>query len=172
MSCQLQEIREIEVPNSHLNDLFQVRVKILRKMKRIALFAANTLSGTKARRDPSALRGAGPDDLRPGDSVRVRSKEEINSTLNAWGEYRGCRFIDEMYDYCGKSFTVLKQVDYFYDEVSRKLRRCRDTVVLSGALCSGRQRLYSVSCDRNCFFFWQTAWLEKIDADRDSVPQA
>jgi hypothetical protein len=35
-------------------------------------------------------------------------------------------------------------------------------VILEGVLCSGRQRLYSVSCDRNCFFFWHAEWLQAV----------
>ncbi len=162
MTCQLQDISELEVSNSRLNDLLQVRVRILRKSKRWLLYAANLLSSRLQQRDPSGHQASGPDPIHAGDRVRVRTRSEIIATLNAWGEHRGCRFIDEMYDYCGRSFVVLKEVDYFYDEVSRKIRRCRDTVVLDGAVCSGRQRLFAVSCGRNCFFFWQTAWLERI----------
>jgi hypothetical protein len=114
--------------------------------------------------------GAGPPvpvnpeecEIGPGDKVRARSREEILHVLDEEGKYRGCKFMRGMYDHCGKTYRVLKNVDYFFDEARQKMVKTKDLVILEGATCSGQQRLYFNRCDRNCFFFWHKAWLEKI----------
>lgn len=100
--------------------------------------------------------------LSDGDIVRVRSKEKILQGLDPFNKMEGCLFMNQMWEYCGKKFKVLKLINNFFDEFKQKMCKCRDTVILDGVVCSGRQRLYSVSCDRSCFFFWHTAWLQKV----------
>jgi hypothetical protein len=100
--------------------------------------------------------------IRPGDTVRVKSKKEIRQFLDADGRTRGCAFTHEMNRYCGRTFRVLKNVDVFFDEARQKMSRCANMVILDGCVCRGRQRLYAVRCDRNCFFFWQIEWLDKV----------
>jgi len=89
---------------------------------------------------------------RAGDTVQVRSRAEIKRLLASGGKARGCSFTHEMYKYCGREFRVLKSVETFFDESKQKMCKCRNTVLLDGAVCSGRQRLYFMKCDRNCFF--------------------
>ena len=102
-------------------------------------------------------------DIKEGNIVKVRPKEEIQKELDDAGKYGGCWFIDEQYEYCDKKFKVAKKVDYFFDEAKQKMVKCKNIYFLDGVLCSGRQRLYSVSCDRYCFLFWHAAWLEKVE---------
>lgn len=97
--------------------------------------------------------------IKSGDLVTVRSKKEIRGILDCHEKYDGCLFIDEMYEHCDKTYKVLKNVDYFFDEAKQKFCGCKDLVILDGVVCSGRQRLYKETCDRSCFFFWHTAWL-------------
>ena len=98
--------------------------------------------------------------LKPGDVVRVRSKQEILSTLDGWRRYRGCRFMEEMWKYCGGEYRVLKRVNHILDEKNVKLRRCKDMVILDGLICGGSWPFKE--CDRSCYFFWKEAWLEKV----------
>ena len=162
MKCQLKGIDDLKKQNSWINNLLQFRVRFLRTTKRKAIFVKNRVNRSlgKHRIEAPPLPTQVP--ICPGDMVRVRSKEEIRSMLDDHEKYKGCFFIDEMYEHCGKAFKVLKQVDWFFDEAKQKLCRCKDNVLLEGVVCSGRQRLYSESCDRNCFFFWHHDWLDKI----------
>lgn len=99
-------------------------------------------------------------EINPGDLVRVRSKEEITSTLNSWNEYKGCAFIDDMWDYCGTTQRVFKKVRNFIDERDYRMKRVNGLVILENVFCQGTRVLGN--CDRSCFFFWREEWLEKL----------
>ncbi len=162
MICQVQHIDMVGRKNSPANRLYQFPVRNLKRLK----MAIGELRGGLARRGSSRKAAAScafPQlALRPGDMVTVRSSDDIKSTLDVTGALGGCHFMREMYAHCGKTYRVLKVVEQFYDEATLKVCRCRDTVILEGTVCSGRQRLYRSRCDRNCFYFWRTAWLQKI----------
>ena len=163
MYCQVSDIQELGSKNSWLNNLLQARVRILRKGKRKAVFLRNRIFRILMNKRKTADQETREIlDINPGDLVNVRSKDEIRDMLDDREKYKGCLFIDEMYEHCNKTYEVLKKIDYFFDEARQEICKCKDTVVLEGVLCSGRQRLYSRSCDRNCFFFWHTAWLKKL----------
>jgi hypothetical protein len=164
MSCQLTCIDEIKQKNSTIDNLLQTRVKILRPGKRKAIFLRNKLLHIlKPKKNRENTLSPDQTIINPGDIVKVRSKGEIRSMLDDHEKYKGCLFIDEMYEHCDKTYKVLKTASYFFDEAKQKMCKGKDTVILEGVVCSGRQRLYSVSCDRNCFFFWHKAWIEKIN---------
>lgn len=101
-------------------------------------------------------------DILTGDTVRVLPQEQIRNMLDYRGIYKGLPIIEEQYACCGNSYKVFKEVKYFYDERKNKLCKCNDMVLLEGSFCSGKQKLYSESCDLNCYFFWHKDWLEKI----------
>jgi hypothetical protein len=93
--------------------------------------------------------------LKSGDLVRVRSKEEIQATLNFWNELKGCGFMVDMESYCGTIQRVLKPVERFIDERDYREKRARGVVLLEGIMCQG--------CDRACYYFWREEWLDKIN---------
>ncbi len=172
MTCQLQHIDELCRDNSFPNGMFQFFVRAMKRAKARSVSTFAAIIEFAGHRNESTRVIPQPAPLKPGDLVRVRSRREIKRTLSMRGELGGCHFMRDMVPCCGKTFVVLKVVDHFYDEVSQRLRKTRETVLLDGATCSGKQRMYNVQCERTCFFFWRTAWLEKIGADRDSAPQA
>jgi hypothetical protein len=98
--------------------------------------------------------------LSAGDLVRIRSREEIEATLDGWKELKGCSFMSEMWMYCGTTQRVLKPVNRFLDERDYKIRKCSGIVLLEGVICQGRA--YSEGCDYCCFIFWREEWLERI----------
>lgn len=102
-------------------------------------------------------------DLKPGDLVRVRSKEQILQTLDGNHTLEGCFFMDEMWQYCGSQHKILKRVNYFFDERAAKLYKARNIVLLEGVHCSGKQGNLMPRCDRNCYVFWKEDWLEKLN---------
>ena len=105
-------------------------------------------------------------ELQAGDWVRVKSKEEIEATLNAFKEYKGCAFLDDMYQYCGTTQRVFIKVERFLDERDYKVKTSKGLVYLENLFCTGTKVFGR--CDRRCFFFWRMEWLEKID--QESIP--
>jgi hypothetical protein len=160
----LTEIQDVLDHRGFIQRFSDSRVRALRSIKkRVARVLKRAMRNASAQ---AACRLGAPAEgvaFRPGDTVCVKSKKEIRRFLDPEGRTRGCAFMHEMYRYCGRTFRVRKNVEVFFDEARQKISRCRDTVVLEGAVCSGRQRLYAVKCDRNCHFFWQVEWLEKSD---------
>lgn len=98
--------------------------------------------------------------MQSGDLVRIRTRKEIEATLDSKYQLKGCLFMAEMWDYCGKQLRVLKPVKRFLDECEYHVRRTSGIVILEGAICRGT--VYPQGCDHSCYFFWRKEWLGKI----------
>lgn len=98
--------------------------------------------------------------LLAGDTVRVRSMDEIRRTLDRWNSSGGCAFMPEMAPYCGTTQRVRKRLDRFLDERDYRVKRCRNVYLLEEVICDGTEDFGG--CDRSCFFFWKREWLEKV----------
>lgn len=105
-----------------------------------------------------------PVGLQAGDRVRVRSLEEIKTTLNHWRQLKGCTFMPEMAEYCNTIHRVLKPMKRFVDERDLRVKKSTGIVLLEGVMCKGTADFGS--CDRSCFVFWREEWLEKIENER------
>ena len=90
----------------------------------------------------------------------MRTEEEIQATLNNWGQLKGCTFMPEMVEYCDTEQRVHKVMQRFVDERDLKVKKVSGIILLEGVLCQGTADFGS--CDRSCFFFWRQEWLEKI----------
>jgi hypothetical protein len=101
--------------------------------------------------------------LKEGDLVKVRSAQEINSTLDPFKELKGCAFLPDMYQYCDTEQRVLKSMRSFMDERDYKLKKARGVILLENVTCIGTPVFGA--CDRCCFLFWREEWLEKIGQD-------
>jgi hypothetical protein len=76
-------------------------------------------------------------DLRPGELVEVKSKEEIFQTLDTKDRNRGMTFDTEMLKYCGKRARVLRRVERILDEKTGKMLHLKgDCIVLDGVTCT------------------------------------
>ncbi len=98
--------------------------------------------------------------LQKGETVLVKTVEEIKAILDEDGKYQGCSFTREMWPYCGKEMVVFKRVDMFLNETNNKIQKISNTVLLENTFCSGKRRFGEV-CDRSCFLFWKEAWLKR-----------
>jgi len=97
--------------------------------------------------------------LLPGDLVQVRSKEEIFSTLDERGRFKGLYFMPEMAKHCGKKFRVFKKVEKIMLESTGEMRKIvSPTVFLEGNYCDGD---FTDGCDRSCFCYWREVWLKR-----------
>ena len=108
-----------------------------------------------------------PIGLKPGDLVRIKSKEEIGQTLDAWGSLKGCAFMKEMEKYCNTKQRVFKPVQRFIDESDYQVKSVSGLVLLERLICEGTATFGR--CDCGCFYFWRVEWLEKIGQEDEKV---
>ena len=109
-------------------------------------------------------------DLRPGDSVEVRSPGEILATLDDAGALDSLPFMPEMLALCGKRFQVQKRSDSTCDTVSATgMRRMDRTVHLAGLRCDGSCH---GGCQAGCLLFWKEAWLKRVPPKDAQTPPA
>jgi hypothetical protein len=100
-------------------------------------------------------------DLRPGDLVRIKSKDEIVATLDKTNRNRGLSFDGEMSNYCGRTARVQARVNHLVDESTGKMIDIKsDCIILEGVVCAGD---YHRFCSRAIYAYWREIWLEKID---------
>lgn len=111
---------------------------------------------------PAVSQSPAPD-LRAGDRVRVRPVEIIRSTLDEGSSLRGCSFALGMYQYCGQELRVARVVERFFDEARCRMLRARRMVLLEGVHCDGSNVPETQGCDRMCFYFWRSEWLERVE---------
>lgn len=118
------------------------------------------------------MRGGAADshvlDLRAGDLVEVRGREEILATLDREARLDALPFMPEMFQYCAKRYRVFKRADKTCDTISGTgTRRLFHTVHLEGLRCDGQAH---GGCQALCFLFWKEAWLRRVSSLSDAVP--
>ena len=93
----------------------------------------------------------------PGDTVRVRSMEDIVATLDEGGRHLGLWFDRDMVKHCKRRYNVLKRVDRIIDDVTgRMLEMKTPCLVLAGVEASGEFLRF---CAQHEYPFWREAWL-------------
>lgn len=97
--------------------------------------------------------------LQPGELVEVRCIEEILATLDNRRRHKGLLWMTGMRKYCGTRCRVYKRVGRIMLESDGQLRTMKNTVLLEGAACDGRE---FGGCDRSCFHFWREIWLKRV----------
>ncbi len=167
--CQLKCVPKFaEDEKEHSSDSLKNRIKRLfalpwnRYAKRWLKRGYNLtikFTGDSARKEKIASFRQ-PVALKDGDIVRVRSEQEIMSTLDPFNELKGCSFLGDMHRYCGTNQRVHRSMRYFMDERDYKLKKTRGLILLENVLCNGAPVFGT--CDRCCFLFWREEWLEKI----------
>ena len=104
--------------------------------------------------------------LQPGDTVRVKSHEEILATLDASGKNRGMSFDAEMVPYCGTTHRVHHRVNRIIHESSGKMIEMKTPcIVLDGVVCRSRYSSGRFFCPRAIYSYWRESWLERVDGD-------
>jgi hypothetical protein len=99
-------------------------------------------------------------DLQPGEIVRVKTKSEIEQTLNSGSKNRGLWFDREMHRFCGGEFRVATVVRKIVDEASGKMLTMNNPcIILEGVAATGE---YLGLCPQNELIYWREAWLERV----------
>ena len=106
-------------------------------------------------------------DFLAGDEIEILSVPEILATLDERGMRGGIPFQAEMVKFCGARGRVFRSVDKIYDYGrSKKMRRLKHTVLISGLRCDGAQH---GGCQALCYLMWNVAWLQTPGAKQRSV---
>lgn len=115
---------------------------------------------------------AAPLNLQAGELVRIRSKAEIQATLEDGMRNRGLSFDPEMMPHCGGTYRVLRRVERIIDEGTGKMLRLRkDCIMLEGVVCSGLNcGLQRLGCPRSVYTYWREAWLSRVEPTPVAAP--
>ena len=102
--------------------------------------------------------------LRPGELVRVKSKAEIQQTLNRQLRNRGMNFDPEMVPYCGKGpFRVQCRVEQLINEKTGEMMKPKNPcIILEGLTCSGNYLSERMFSQRHEYMYFREIWLERV----------
>ena len=163
--------RETWDPRFYARDLTSGNVKLFDFIRYGAQAVMNAFLRRWFRQTYPNVRGAagkitptGELNLREGEWVRVKSKDEIQRTLDSNHRNRGMWFDIEMLQYCGKgSFRVLRRVEKIINEkTGRMISLANPCIVLEGVTCSGNYLPGRMFSPRNEPIYWREIWLERV----------
>lgn len=149
----------------YLRDLVSREMTLGQFVRMFGLLAYNKVRRVLGRRPygflagehkQTSARGLG---LRPGEFVEVRSRAEIEATLDSEGKNRGLGFTPEMAQFCGKRYRVASRADKIILEWSGEMCRMSNTVILEGVVCQG---IAMRGCPRDCYQLWRETWLKRV----------
>jgi hypothetical protein len=101
--------------------------------------------------------------LQPGEVVRVKSYQEILSTLDVESKNRGLYFDTELVPYCGGIYQVKTRVSKYINEKTGMMVNLKtDAVILEGVWCQARYSNCRMFCPRSIYSWWREIWLERI----------
>jgi hypothetical protein len=95
--------------------------------------------------------------LQPGELVEVKSRKEIEDTLDVAGKNKGLLFTPPMLPYCGRRYRVANRMEKMILEETGRMIQLRDTVVLEGVTCE------AWGCQRSNLQFWREIWLKRVE---------
>lgn len=102
-------------------------------------------------------------DLQPGELVRIKSHDEILSTLNMGSKNRGLYWDAEEVPFCGGTYSVLKRVTKIINERTGKMRDMKTPcIILDNVVCQSRYSDCRYFCPRSIYSYWREIWLERV----------
>ena len=100
--------------------------------------------------------------LQVGETVVIKSSDEIRSTLNVHGRNRGMWFDQEMVKFCGNKYTVELRVERLIDENTGKMLVMKNPCIqLQGVTCQGECTSDRLGCPRAINAYWREIWLQR-----------
>jgi hypothetical protein len=183
-SCQATELRNATSPlrwwdvRQYAEDVSSGNVAPKRLLRGLAIILFNKFQAANARFSPrltlvkgarrypfvsGKLNGPTPEgrlNLQPGELVRIKSKAEIERTLNRKNRNRGLSFDGNMSPYCGRTARVRATVTKIIDERTGEMTHfSNECVLLEGVVCTGD---YMQFCPRRIYPYWRELWLERV----------
>ena len=99
--------------------------------------------------------------LQPGELVRIKTKHEIEQTLNVNFKNRGLWFDKEMTRFCGGTYKVRARVNRQIDERSgRMITFTTPCITLEGVTATGEYFEFAPLDER---IYWREIWLERAN---------
>jgi hypothetical protein len=171
--CQLTELKAATAPlawadpRHYLRDLVWGNVRLRPFLVGVALRVFNWVQwkrgGVKfplrapARLKPTPHEVTG---LAPGELVRIKSKHEIERTLDARSRNRGLSFDGELHRFCGGTYRVLKRVERIVAEQTGHLMTMPNPcIALEGVTSTGEYLAFGPQSE---VIFWREIWLERV----------
>ena len=166
MDCQITTLQNMHEKVSLISLIWQRTRKIIHALKRRSHYINKWIS-TNARielfQNREKLKAHPNSKLKPGEYVRIKTKQEIEKTLDEWNRLKGCTFMKEMWKYCETNQRIFKKVKQFLDERDYVIKKTKGVYLLEGIYCDGAKDFGP--CDRSCFFFWREEWLDNLSND-------
>jgi hypothetical protein len=104
--------------------------------------------------------------LQPGELVRIKTFDEILTTLNTENKNRGLLFDAEMVPYCRGTYRVRKRVSRIIDEKTGAMHEFKNPgIMLDSVICQSRYSYCRMFCPRSIYSYWREIWLERIAPD-------
>jgi hypothetical protein len=172
--CQLSSLPRATTPTpwnsprNLLRELFSGNVRMGPFFTFIAIFAFNALqrriggarfpilSHSGSQKTPHAVLN-----IQPGELVQIKSKREIEETLNSQFKNRGLWFDKEMTRFCGGTYKVRARVDRQIDERTGKMVTINTPcITLEGVTATGEYFEFAPLDER---IYWREIWLNRIE---------
>jgi hypothetical protein len=126
------------------------------------------LRGTIPTGDPT------PDErlnLQVGEVVEIRSKAEIEQTVNRRNRNRGLAIDEEMTTFCGGRYRVTTRVDRIINEQTGEMMEFKNPcIVLDGVFCKGEYSAKRIMCPRRITAYWREIWLKRVESGTAAPP--
>ena len=180
--CQLSKLPEATTPTrwndpqNLLRELFSGNVRPGPFFTFIAIFAFNAaqkrrggvvfpiLAHSQSKISPHEVLN-----IQPGELVRIKSKSEIEQTLDVNFKNRGLWFDKEMTRFCGGEYRVLARVDHQIDERTGKMVTFKTPcITLEGVTATGEYFEFAPLDER---IYWREIWVERVAAGTKSGSQ-
>jgi hypothetical protein len=167
-----QKLVELQTDACQIRATFAVREPVSRVVRRFFFDVvrrgtrlARGAKGCPSRQETllSQDRNDAVHEFREGELVRVKSLDDIRSTLDTSGRTGGCKFTKPMVRYCEREFRIARRMTKFFDEAQWKMVKCKKLLLLDGSYCDGSGGPSTQGCDRMCFVFWREEWLEPVE---------
>jgi len=91
--------------------------------------------------------------------VKVRSEQELKTSLNCLGRHDGLLLMPEMLQFADQSFKVHRKIETVFEH-GHSMPSSREVYLLDGLFCSGSILGEDGPCDRGCRLLWHRDWLE------------
>ena len=95
-----------------------------------------------------------------GQQVKVRPGDEIVRTLDTENKLDHCLFMEQMFQYCGQQFEIIKVIRNVYHR--KMLRALPLFYMLKDITCNGEVESFKHPCDRTCYLIWHEKWLDEV----------
>ncbi|MEQ1801619.1 MAG: hypothetical protein ABL989_06840 [Gammaproteobacteria bacterium] len=102
--------------------------------------------------------------LQVGEVVEIRSKAEIEQTVNRRNRNRGLAIDEEMTTFCGGRYRVTTRVDRIINEQTGEMMEFKNPcIVLDGVFCKGEYSAKRIMCPRRITAYWREIWLKRVE---------